>query len=103
MSEMFPVQAVLSAEWVSIATLTDCLTMADFLPKSAIFRTRRSGSGVAVSTVQGRIVVRMAELLMNSAIAILARRCFNHDGLRPSNHLDRGQPGHPMDIIRESL
>ena len=68
MSEMFPVQVVLSAEWVSIATRTDCLRMADFLPKSAIFRTLRSGSGVAVSTVQGRIVVRMAELLMNSAI-----------------------------------
>ena len=82
MSEMFPVQAVLSAKSVSIGTRTDCPTMADFLQKSANFRTWRSGLGIAVSTVLGRTDDKMAELLMNSAIARLIRRCSDNDQLR---------------------
>ena len=43
--------------------------MADFQVKSAIFRALMPELGATVSTALGRVVVRMAELLMNSANA----------------------------------
>ena len=70
------------------------LVMADFTSKSAIFCAPTPELGATVSTLPGRIAGQMAELLMNSAIARLGALCSNHDQLRRSHHLSRGQPGH---------
>ena len=55
--------------------------MADFAVKSAIFRALGRKLGAPVSREPVQIVGRMAELLMKSAIAPLAWRCFDHDQL----------------------
>ena len=44
--------------------------MSDFTRKSAIFHALRSIQSTTVRTALGRIAGRMAELLMNSAIAV---------------------------------
>ena len=95
MSGLSPVQMVQSAELVMGKYHMDSLAMADFVVKSAIFRALGRKLGAPASREPVQIVGRMAELLMKSAIATLAWRCFDHDQLRRPNHLDRGQPRHP--------
>ena len=52
--------------------------------------------GTAASAALSRIAVRMAKLLMKSAIVILPWRRFNHYQFRRPKHLDRGH----LDILR---
>ena len=71
MSGLSPVQMVQSAELVMGKYHMDSLAMADFVVKSANFLRPGPELDAAVSTALGRTDGKMAELLMNSAIARL--------------------------------
>ena len=55
--------------------------MADYIPNSAIFHDLALVLGVYVSTPPERVARRMADLLMNSAVAIYVPRYRERPGL----------------------
>ena len=67
----------------------------NFLIPSSRRHTHPFG-GLGFRRALSQVGRRMARLLMKSATARLGVVGSNHDRLRPSHHLDRGPPRHPV-------